>query len=122
MTQPTLNDVDDRVWTRLREQAATRSLTPEAEAKASLSQALVKQESNPWAAVDAIRERLAASGRSFGDSAELIAEDRSRATREQIMGSGDPTSTSTRLSLRIDNQADSGVEEIFLEIVIACVA
>jgi antitoxin FitA len=78
MSQLTLNDVDDSVWTKLREQAAAHCLTPEAEAKAILSQALVKDEPDPWAAVDAIRERLAASGRAFSDSAQLIAEDRLR--------------------------------------------
>ena len=33
---------------------------------------------DPWAAVNAFRERLAASGRTFGDSTELIREDRDR--------------------------------------------
>lgn len=33
---------------------------------------------DPWPAINAFRERLAASGRSFTDSAELIREDRER--------------------------------------------
>ncbi len=33
---------------------------------------------DPWAAIDAFRERLAASGRTFSDSTELIREDRDR--------------------------------------------
>ncbi len=33
---------------------------------------------DPWAGANAIRERLAASGRVFGDSVELIREDRDR--------------------------------------------
>lgn len=33
---------------------------------------------DPWARADAIRQRLAASGRTFSDSAELIREDRDR--------------------------------------------
>jgi plasmid stability protein len=78
MSQLTLSDVDDLVWTKLREQAAAHGRTPEAEAKAILSQALVKEEHDPWGAVDAIRERLAATGRAFSDSAEIIAEDRLR--------------------------------------------
>ena len=78
MSQLILNDVDDRLWIKLREQAAAHGHTPEAEAKAILARALVKEEPDPWAAVDAIRERLAASGRTFSDSAELIAEDRLR--------------------------------------------
>ena len=78
MSQLTLNDVDESVWIKLREQAAAHGRTPEAEAKAILSQALGNAEADPWAAVDAIRERLAATGRTFSDSAELIAEDRRR--------------------------------------------
>jgi hypothetical protein len=33
---------------------------------------------DPWAAINAFRERLAASGRVFSDSTELIREDRER--------------------------------------------
>jgi hypothetical protein len=33
---------------------------------------------NPWAGADAIRERLAATGRDFGDSVQDIREDRDR--------------------------------------------
>ena len=33
---------------------------------------------DPWAAIDAFRERLAASGRDFGDSTQDIREDRDR--------------------------------------------
>jgi uncharacterized protein (DUF433 family) len=32
---------------------------------------------DPWASVDAVYERLAASGRTFSDSAELLRSDRS---------------------------------------------
>ncbi|HVJ69345.1 MAG TPA: hypothetical protein VM510_15270 [Caulifigura sp.] len=32
----------------------------------------------PWAAIDAFHENLAATGRTFGDSVELIREDRWR--------------------------------------------
>ena len=38
MSQLTLNDIDDSVWTKLRDRAATNGLTPEAEAKAILSE------------------------------------------------------------------------------------
>lgn len=34
--------------------------------------------SDPWAGVDAIRQRLAATGRDFGDSVADIREDRDR--------------------------------------------
>lgn len=33
---------------------------------------------DPWAAVNALRQRLAATGRVFTDSAELVREDRDR--------------------------------------------
>lgn len=33
---------------------------------------------NPWAGADAIRQRLAATGRDFGDSVQDIREDRDR--------------------------------------------
>lgn len=33
---------------------------------------------DPWAAIDAFRDRLAASGRDFGDSVQDIREDRDR--------------------------------------------
>lgn len=33
---------------------------------------------NPWAGADAIRRRLAATGRDFGDSVQDIREDRER--------------------------------------------
>lgn len=34
--------------------------------------------SDPWAAVNAFRQRLATTGRTFADSTELIREDRDR--------------------------------------------
>jgi hypothetical protein len=37
-----------------------------------------RQPIDPWAAINAFRERLAASGRVFSDSTELIREDRDR--------------------------------------------
>lgn len=33
---------------------------------------------DPWASINAFRERLAASGRTFSDSVDLIREDRDR--------------------------------------------
>jgi hypothetical protein len=44
----------------------------------SLSGTLVPPPADPWAAIDAFRERLAASGRDFGDSVQDIREDRDR--------------------------------------------
>lgn len=52
--------------------------SPEEEAKEILREALRPAAADVWAGVNALRERLAASGRSFSDSAELLREDRDR--------------------------------------------
>jgi plasmid stability protein len=78
MSQLTLNDIGDVVWTKLRERAEAHGHTPEAEATEILTQVLVSQQADDWANIDAIRVRLAATCRTFSDSAELIAEDRVR--------------------------------------------
>lgn len=38
----------------------------------------IEKTQDPWASINAFRERLAASGRTFGDSVEQIREDRDR--------------------------------------------
>jgi plasmid stability protein len=63
---------------RLQKRAEARGSTAEAEAKRILTQALDPTMADPWAVVDAIRERLASSGRTFTDSTELLREDRER--------------------------------------------
>jgi hypothetical protein len=70
--------VEEQILIRLGERAAAHGRSPEAEANAILLQALQPPVSAAWAGVNAIRERLAKSGRSFGDSAELLREDRER--------------------------------------------
>ena len=42
------------------------------------SETPVDKTQDPWASINAFRERLAASGRTFSDSVELIREDRDR--------------------------------------------
>jgi antitoxin FitA len=78
MPQLIIHNLDSAVWRGLNERAAAHGQTPEDVAKAILADALARVEPDPWAEVNAIRERLAASGRTFSDSAELIAEDRLR--------------------------------------------
>jgi plasmid stability protein len=78
MPELMLRNLDNSVWTMLRRKAAEHGQSPEAEAEAILARALDADEAEVWAGVDAIRDRLAASGRDFGDSAELLAEDRHR--------------------------------------------
>jgi plasmid stability protein len=72
-------DLDDAVLARLRERAARHGRTIETEVKAILAEALPPTAPPVrWAAINALREELAASGRTFSDSAELIREDRDR--------------------------------------------
>src|SRR5262245_30622080 len=78
MTELVLNGVSDAVITELGKRAASHHRSPSDEAKSSFTEALFKPRTNGWSAVDAIYERLSGSGRQFGDSAELIREDRDR--------------------------------------------
>jgi hypothetical protein len=48
------------------------------QARASANGSSAAPVADPWAAINAFRQRLAASGRVFTDSAELIREDRDR--------------------------------------------
>jgi plasmid stability protein len=78
MAELVLTDVDDMVLHNLRERAARHGRTPDEEAKAILAESVGTKRSGAWAPVDAIYERLAASGRTFSDSAELLRKDRDR--------------------------------------------
>jgi plasmid stability protein len=78
MPQLTIPDIDDRTLERLRQRAADHDQPVEVEAKAILAEALQTSKSDPWTAVNAMREELARSGREFPDSTPLIREDRDR--------------------------------------------
>jgi plasmid stability protein len=71
-------EVDETLLVRLRQRAAVHGRTPEAEAKLILLESLPPPGPQVWAEVNALHDRLAASGRSFSDSAELLREDRDR--------------------------------------------
>jgi antitoxin FitA len=71
-------DVQDGVFDRLRERASAHGRTPEAEAKAILEGLLQPSVAPIWDRVNAFRNGLVVSGRTFGDSAELLREDRNR--------------------------------------------
>ena len=73
-----LSDVDDLVLYRLSERASRHGRTPAQEAEAILAEATGYQGADVWARVDEIYNRLAASGRTFSDSADLVREDRNR--------------------------------------------
>ena len=78
MPELILTDVDDAVFHDLRERATRHGRTPTEEAKAILAEALRDERADVWAPVDAIYQRLAATGRTFTDSADLLREDRDR--------------------------------------------
>jgi antitoxin FitA len=71
-------DVAEGVLNQLRQRAATHGRTPEVEAKLMLEEMLQCPPASVWEQVNAFRTGLAASNRSFGDSTELLREDRDR--------------------------------------------
>jgi plasmid stability protein len=78
MQELVLSDVDEVVLHDLQELATRHGRTPAEEAKAILAEALRSKRPDVWAPVDAIYQRLAASGRTFTDSVDLLREDRDR--------------------------------------------
>jgi plasmid stability protein len=78
MPQLILPNVDPATFDGLRQRAEEHHRPVEAEAQAILAAAVQPKSADPWAAVDAFRERLAASGRIFEDSTELLRENRAR--------------------------------------------
>jgi plasmid stability protein len=78
MRELVLTDVDDVVLDDLRERATRHGRTSAEEAKAILAEVLRSKCRDVWGPVDAIYQRLAASGRTFTDSSDLLREDRDR--------------------------------------------
>lgn len=78
MSSLVIPDVEETLLARLRARASAHQRTLEVEAKAILAEVLQPAPVPAWAGVNALRQRLAASGRSFGDSTELLREDRER--------------------------------------------
>ena len=78
MADLVIADVDAAVLVQLAKLANRHGRTASAEAKVILSEALQTAQVDPWVGVDAIRERLAATGRTFSESADLLREDRNR--------------------------------------------
>jgi plasmid stability protein len=73
-----IHGVEESLLARLERQASLRGRTAEDEAKEILAAALSDDRTQAWASVNALRERLAATGRDFDDSTALIREDRDR--------------------------------------------
>jgi antitoxin FitA len=78
MSQLLIPDVAESLLQQLQQRAARHGRSVEAEARIILEDALRPDPAKVWAEVDAIRERLAATGRDFGDSVPDIREDRER--------------------------------------------
>jgi plasmid stability protein len=79
MGQLVISGLDAQILRALGARAAAHGRTVEGEARQILTEAAsISHGGNEWAAVDAIRERLATSNRAFSDSAELLREDRAR--------------------------------------------
>jgi plasmid stability protein len=78
MSQLMIPDVAESLLQQLQQRAVRHGRSIEAEARVILEDALRPDPAKVWAEVDAIRERLAATGRDFGDSVQDIREDRER--------------------------------------------
>jgi antitoxin FitA len=78
MSKLLIPDMDEETIARLRDRAARHGRTVETEAKEILSAAVPHGASDQWLAINTLREQLAASGRAFPDSTDLIREDRER--------------------------------------------
>ena len=78
MAELVIHDVEETVFGRLQLRAKNHGRTIADEARRIIEEALNDRPADAWAGFDAIRERLAASGRTFSDSAELLREDRDR--------------------------------------------
>jgi len=78
MPQLLISHIDEISLNRLKERALKHGRTAELEACEILADVLRTTTPDPWAVVDAVRTELAATGREFGDSTELIREDRAR--------------------------------------------
>ena len=73
-----ISDVEETVLQRLQEQARLHGRTAQAEARLILADVLQPRCPGAWDQVNALRRQLAASGRRFSDSTDLLREDRDR--------------------------------------------
>jgi antitoxin FitA len=78
MSQILIPDVDPALLDQLRQQAWEHGRSVEDEARTILERATRAMPRSVWDDVSTIRQELAASGRQFSDSAELLREDRER--------------------------------------------
>ena len=78
MAELIIPDVEDALLLRLQERARIHGHTAETEARQILADVLEPQRGGVWEQVNALRRQLAASGRNFSDSTDLLREDRDR--------------------------------------------
>ena len=78
MSELLISDLDSTTLTLLGQWAANHGRTLEDEVRVVLQQATQQRSRAAWDQANEIRERLAATGRKFSDSADLIREGRNR--------------------------------------------
>lgn len=78
MPEFVIPDLDETVLARLKDRAAAQGITPQAEARRILLQAVQSTDASGWDNARAIHDRLAASGRQFSDSTDMVRADRER--------------------------------------------
>lgn len=71
-------ELSEQILEPLRKRAEAHGWSVESEARELLRLALQAPAGTSWDQVNALKRRLAASGRKFQDSAELLREDRER--------------------------------------------
>lgn len=79
MAQIVVRNLDDAVVDRLKARAEQNNRSLEAEVRHILGQAAEQLSwTEAWERLDAFRQEMIGSGRTFGDSTDLIREDRDR--------------------------------------------
>lgn len=77
MAQVLVRQLPDQVVARLKKRAKEHGRSLQAEVKTILEEAALDYE-QAWKRIDALRAKLKQSSKTFGDSADLIREDRDR--------------------------------------------
>ena len=77
MAQVLVRQLNDKVVDRLKTRAKEHGRSLQSEVKTILEEAVPDYE-RAWKRIDSFRVRLRRSGRKFGNSADLIREDRDR--------------------------------------------
>ncbi len=76
MSQLLIDEVKDRLLASLQSRAVGNGRTAAEEAREILALALKDSVNDPWAEIDALRTKLQETHQEFGDSIDLIREDR----------------------------------------------